>query len=520
MPTGGMWCGRLSQIGQTDWFTFPVRGNRIFTVVTAGHRRNRRALKLQGHAHHRRVGRLRHRRRNTRRRRARPQWPRHRRNLAARRHERRRHRPHRYRRPARRRPTRLCLRTAGCSTRTRFRPRTCPLPAVPSPFRASGFRLADTVLVGGQPALVTSISPNQITAIAPPAASGVTGSVDVEVDDLPTLYAAAIIPGGISYDSGTGDALTLVTAPSNTVPIGVPLPFTVTALTPALTPAGGVTVIYTVTAGTATLDCGLTICCGDDHRRWPRHHERHRERRHVVHHHRLAYQRLERPGAIRRRNCPRGFLSHAAACARRRQPLSPGPCRLSSFPAALHSPASRSRGKLRPAAASLRKTPLPRSPTPRASPQRPSPLARSPRARSSASTPASTEPANASPFRLTERAPSTHCSSRSSEPPRPSLPRARPARSLSASSTWTAIPMAGGTVALYQALYAWSPPCSPHIVCTQGALLATQSATATSAIDGSVTFLPVSLPGVATNLLGLAASGNTATVNIAIQQHP
>jgi hypothetical protein len=23
MPTGGMWCGRLSQVGQTDWFTFP-----------------------------------------------------------------------------------------------------------------------------------------------------------------------------------------------------------------------------------------------------------------------------------------------------------------------------------------------------------------------------------------------------------------------------------------------------------------------------------------------------------------
>ena len=76
-----------------------------------------------------------------------------------------------------------------------------------------GFRLADTVLVGGQPALVTSISPNEITAIAPPAASGVTGSVDVEVDDLPIFYAAAVISGGVSYDSGTGDALTLVTAP-------------------------------------------------------------------------------------------------------------------------------------------------------------------------------------------------------------------------------------------------------------------------------------------------------------------
>jgi hypothetical protein len=34
MPGGGLWCGRLSQVGQTDWFTFPVRGNRIFTVVT------------------------------------------------------------------------------------------------------------------------------------------------------------------------------------------------------------------------------------------------------------------------------------------------------------------------------------------------------------------------------------------------------------------------------------------------------------------------------------------------------
>src|SRR5208337_1258308 len=115
-------------------------------------------------------------------------------------------------------------------------------------------------LVGGQPAVVTSISPNEITAIAPAAANGVTGSVDVEVDDQPSFYAAAIVSGGISYDSGTGDALTLVTAPMNTVPIGVPIPFTVTALGPTLTPAGGVTVIYTVTSGTATLACGQPTC--------------------------------------------------------------------------------------------------------------------------------------------------------------------------------------------------------------------------------------------------------------------
>ncbi len=34
MAASGMWCGRLSQVGQSDWFIFPVRGNRIFTAVT------------------------------------------------------------------------------------------------------------------------------------------------------------------------------------------------------------------------------------------------------------------------------------------------------------------------------------------------------------------------------------------------------------------------------------------------------------------------------------------------------
>src|ERR1019366_6452767 len=97
-------------------------------------------------------------------------------------------------------------------------PARLPASGGPIVIHGMGFRLADTVLVGGQPALVTSISPNEITAIAPPAASGVTGSVDVEVDDLPTFYAATSITGGISYDSGTGDALTLVTAPADLPP--------------------------------------------------------------------------------------------------------------------------------------------------------------------------------------------------------------------------------------------------------------------------------------------------------------
>jgi hypothetical protein len=81
-------------------------------------------------------------------------------------------------------------------------------------------------------------------------------------------------------------------------------------------------------------------------------------------------------------------------------------------------------------------------------------------------------------------------------------------------------PMAGGTVTLYQALYAWTPPCGLHGPCVQGALLATQAATASSALDGTVNFSPASLAGIATNLLGLAVTGNTGSVNITVEQHP
>jgi hypothetical protein len=81
-------------------------------------------------------------------------------------------------------------------------------------------------------------------------------------------------------------------------------------------------------------------------------------------------------------------------------------------------------------------------------------------------------------------------------------------------------PMAGGTVALYQALYAWAPPCAEHGVCPPAQLLATQTSTATSAVDGTVTFGPAALQGIPTRLVGLAVSGNTATVGIDVEQHP
>ena len=81
-------------------------------------------------------------------------------------------------------------------------------------------------------------------------------------------------------------------------------------------------------------------------------------------------------------------------------------------------------------------------------------------------------------------------------------------------------PMAGGSVTLYQAIYAWAPPCPAHGRCAQAELLATQSATATSALDGTVVVTPASLPGVATELLALAVTGDNGSINIAIEQHP
>ena len=80
--------------------------------------------------------------------------------------------------------------------------------------------------------------------------------------------------------------------------------------------------------------------------------------------------------------------------------------------------------------------------------------------------------------------------------------------------------MAGGAVTLYQSLYAWTPPCPPHGRCGAAPLLAAQTATAISALDGTVTFSPASIPGVATNLVGLAVTGNSSTLTIQIEQHP
>lgn len=522
LPASGLWAGRLSELGQADWFTFPVRGNRIFTIVTqaldesgapseskgmpsigiwdafdsVGAPAVGAAPGLNGSA----TGET---------------WLR----VASGGDD----------------MVRMGIADLRGDGRPDYAydgwvlyadtvsPARLPASGGAITINGMGFRLSDTVLVDGQPALITSISPNQITAIAPPAAAGVTGSVDVEVDDQPSFNAAAIVPGGISYDSATGDALTLNTAPSNTVPIGEPLPFSVTAyaagLTSALTrtPAGGVTVIYSVTSGTAKLACGVPVCAvtatGDGKAT-------------------MNVTAMDGTWSMVTASLANGSSVEAQFAGGTPPVLASLTPQLSLAGGATISwtvqaivlnagqPVagqtvtwSNGSGIVAQGAASAITN----------------------------SSGIATQTLIAGPIDEGATASIQACLNGTSQCVTYTafgaraeyatlLPVSGVAQNLAASGTPSQIvlrlydmdgnPMAGGTVALYQALYAWSPPCPSHAECAQGALLATQAGAATSAVDGSVTFTPASLPGVATQLLGLAASGNTSTVNINIEQHP
>lgn len=517
MPASGMWCGRLSQVGQSDWFIFPVRGNRIFTAVTqaldetgspteskarpsigvwdafqsVGSPAIGAAPGLNGDA----TGET---------------WLR----VATNGDD----------------IVRLGVADLRGDGRPDYAycgwalyadsvsPAHLPASGGPIAIQGMGFRLNDTVTIAGQPAIITSISPNQITAIAPPAAIGVTGSVDVEVDDDPAFYAAAVIPAGISYDSGAGDALKLDTAPANTVPMGEPLPFTVTALNSNLAPASGVTIIYTVTGGTATLGCGLAVCSvaasGDglatmtvtaNSSAWSTV-TASLTNGSVVQAHfaggappvlsALTPQLSLASGATFTWTVEALVLNSGA-------PLSgqtvswKNPTAGISMP----NPASTGTNSAGIAAQTLTVGPLAEGQT--------------------ASIQACVNGSNQC-ITFTAFGARTEYATL--------LPISGTAQTLASSATPRQIalrlydvdgnPIAGGTVSLYQALYAWTPPCEPHVICKQGALLATQASSATTATDGSIVFAPASLPGVATRLAGLATSGTTSTVSISIEQHP
>ena len=517
LPGSGLWCGRLSQVGQTDWFSFPVRANRTFTVVTqaldeSGAPTETKAMPALG------------------------VWdaflpvgasaigagPGMNGNATG--------------------ESLLQVSTLGddvvrlgiADQRGDGRPDyayngwvlyadSVDPPRLPSSggaivIHGMGFRYQDTVLVGGLHAAVTGVTPNEITAIAPPAAAGVTGSVDVEVDDLPEFNAAALASGGVSYNSATGDALTLLTAPSNAVPIGVPIPFSVTALGADMNSAGGVTVIYTITSGTAVLGCGLPVCTvvatGDGRAT-------------------MNVTAVDDTWSIVTASLTNGSRLQAQF-AGGATPL------LASLTPPLSLAAGATMTWTVGALVLNNGSPL----FGQAVAWQTSVSGIATLGSTTVLTTAggvATKTLTVGPLAEGQLVTIDACLNGTSQCVGFTAIGARPEYALleavSGTSQSTAVegtpgqivlrildmdgnPMAGGSVALYQALYAWAPPCAAHGVCAPAPLLATQTAAATSAIDGTVTFTPASLPGVATNLLGLAASGDTSTVGIAVEQHP
>jgi len=517
LPASGLWAGRLSQVGQTDWFIFPVRGGRSFTMVTlaldeTGAPTSLKAIPslgvwdvfdapgsaavgyesgLNGLA-------------------AGESWL----QVSASGDD----------------IVRLGIADERGDGRPDYAyqgwvlyadtvsPLHLPASGGPIVIHGMGFRSTDTVQVGGQQALITSITPNEITAIAPAAATGVTGSVSVEVDDLPVYYASAVIYSGLSYNSGSGDSLTMVTAPTSSVPIGVPEPFSVRALDSNLNPAGGVSVIYTVTSGTATLGCGLSTCTvtatGDGRASinvtatssaWS-----------------AVTASLTNSSTSLRTEfygatpptlaslSPMLSLAAGATITWTTQALvlssghplgAQSVAWQTSFSAVTFQSGSVTTNSSGISAKSLTVGPLSEGQT------------------------------------VTAKAclnGTSQCITFTAFGSRPEYATLQAvsgtSQSLSVSGTPAQItlrvldmdgnPMAGATVTLYQALYAWTPACPPHGRCASPDLLATQAASASSALDGTVNFAPASLSGVATKLLALAVSGNTASVNIAVEQHP
>ena len=516
LAASGMWSGRLSQVGQTDWFSFPVRGGRSFTVVTvaldeSGAPTNAKAMPalgvwdafdavgtealgygagLNGSA----TG---------------ESWL----QVSASADD----------------VVRLGIADERGDGRPDYAyqgwvlyadtvsPQRLTAAGGPIVIHGMGFRPTDTVQVNGLQATVTSISPNEITAIAPAAGSGITGSVNVEVDDLPIYDAATVIAGGVSYDAGASDALTLVTAPTGTVPIGVPEPFSVIALGSDLTPAGGVSVIYTVTSGTATLGCGQNTCTvtatGDGR----------------------ATMNVTAVGATW--SIVTAALLNGSSL--QAQFVGGTPSTLTSLSPMLSLAAGATVTwttqalALKSGVASSGQTVAWQTSGSGITFQSGSVTTNSSGVAAKALT--------VGPLTEGQTATATACLNGTSQCITYTAFGARPeyatleavsgsVQSLAVSGTASQMilrvldmdgnPMAGGAVTLYQAIYAWTPPCGLHGPCVMGTLLATQAATATSALDGTVTFSPASLPGVATDLLALAVTGNSGSVNLAVEQHP
>ena len=381
--------------------------------------------------------------------------------------------------------------------------------------RGLGFHAGDTVTVGGVAAAVVGILPNEITAIVPADVAGVTGSLDVAVNDLANFNAMAVIPGGLSYDSANGDLLGISTAPMNQVPIGVPQPFSVVVLGSNNLPASGVTVAFTVIGGSALLGCGQQTCSvtatGDG----------------------LATTQVTATNTqleIVTASLTNGasiqaqFYGVAAPVV---SPLTPALHLASgatvSWPvqALLLSAGNPLAGQLvgwqSRAGISASGYVTTNAAGIAAATLAVGPLAEG---QSSVTQACISGGGSCAPFAVLgarqEYGWLAAVSGTKQSLPFTGTPAAVTMRVLDMDG----FPLVAATVTVSQSLYAWTPACPPHGRCAQPQLLSTQSLTLTAGLDGTVTFTPLSKPGVATNLTGLAATGNSSSLNFAVERHP
>ncbi len=384
-----------------------------------------------------------------------------------------------------------------------------------------GFRANAVVTVNGVAARVTSVTSTMITAVAPAAADGVTGSVDVTVSDPATLGVTSLL-GALSYDAANNDALGLADGPAPVVPMGVPQAFTVRALNAdATAPVGGVTVTFAVAIGTAVLGCGQTTCtattAGDG----------------------TATMMITAnstdmaavTGALNNGStikveftgtAPPAIIPVEAALY-----VAPG-VSFTWMPQALVLQGTGawpgqtvtwvgSNGASVPAVArSVSDAQGLASMTVTAGP-----LAANQQAAVYACLNGWTVgSAGCAAFQVvgvhTETAALTAVSGAGQtlsvgDTPAPVVVRVTDA---------IGHPMAGGTVIFYETLKQWTPKCSPHGRCAAAPVLSRQTVTAVSGADGLVTMTPLNAAGMATRLDVLAVSGSTATLAFEIETHP
>ncbi len=397
----------------------------------------------------------------------------------------------------------------------RVMPSRLSLNGGPITIRGVGFRANAVVTVNGVAAAVTSVTPTEITAIAPPA-HGAKGVVLLTVSDPATLGVTAI-QDGLSYDAMGGDALGIVTAPLGTVATGVPMPFTVKALSAgAQSPAAGVAVTFAVTEGTALLGCGQATCSvlsgGDG----------------------LATMSVS---------------ANSAALAQVTASLSDGASVITEFT-----------GSAAPAIAAL---------TPNLYIAIGAQTVWSPQAEVlSGNLPAAGQTVNWSAARgmmpaavtaisnqsgiasaqlnigpLAEGATvplyaclpgNTTCATFQIYSVHPEAAQLTAVSGVGQTLTATATPapvvvrvtdgvghpMAGGTVTFYETLKQWTPDCPAQGRCPSAPVLATQTVEKTSGADGLVTLTPMTGNGVPTRLYVTTVTGNVASLNFEIEQHP